>query len=368
MKLQVIFMKTGTCRFRPASDRSRRRSGAARPWPELLSWLFAVLSCCGFGCGGGASSAPRPLVAQAHGGAEGCDAERDRRAILEMAGSFEVRFRFKETLPLREGYEPEPLYEARAGEVVRVLGSSPERISLQHLLVFGDESDPTIMKHWRQVWTFEDRELLEYRGHDTWQRRTLSREEARCTWSQQVFQVDDGPRYEGYGRWRHEGGVSAWTSNPTWRPLPRRERKRADEYDVLISINRHTLIPDGWAHEQDSLKVALGDEPKTLVREAGLNRYRRTEMKRAPIDAQWEAVAEFWRIVREQWRSLLSKQPRVVVHPEAEGKKRYNVLFELAEAYGETEAGARTEATSTRQAIRAVLQRYVAAPDVGGRP
>src|SRR5690606_34630304 len=118
--------------------------------------------------------------------------------------------------------------------------------------------------------------------------------EARGKWSQAVFQVDDSPRYEAIGAWRHEGGVSSWLSDETWRPLPRREFSVRDDYQVLVGSNRHTITPDGWVHEEDNLKVALDDngdyagEQAVLAREAGLNRYQLID------DHDWSAGDAYW--------------------------------------------------------------------------
>src|SRR5690606_5653234 len=110
---------------------------------------------------------------------------------------------------------------------------------------------------WRQIWTYEDTRVTEFRGLNRWKTRHLSPEEARGTWTQMVTNVDNSPRYEGWGKWEHANGVSSWTSAPTNRPLPRREYSKRKDYDVLIGVNRHVLTPAGWAHEQDNTKLDL---------------------------------------------------------------------------------------------------------------
>ena len=82
---------------------------------------------------------------------------------------------------------------------------------------------PFVQKHWRQDWRYEDTDLHVFIGRNRWVRQTRTAEEARGRWSQAVFQVDDSPRYEALGEWEHYGSYSAWTSERTARPLPRRE-------------------------------------------------------------------------------------------------------------------------------------------------
>jgi hypothetical protein len=72
----------------------------------------------------------------------------------------------------------------------------------------------------------------------------------------------------------YEDGTAVWTSAETWRPLPRREYSKRDDYDVLIATNRHVIGPDGWRHEQQNRKWVI-DEAHSLVEEEGLNVYRR---------------------------------------------------------------------------------------------
>ena len=46
-------------------------------------------------------------------------------------------------------------------------------------------------------------------------------------WSQTVWQVDDSPRYGGWGQFEVQGGIRRWRSNWTWRPLARRDAAEA---------------------------------------------------------------------------------------------------------------------------------------------
>jgi hypothetical protein len=235
---------------------------------------------------------------------------KDRQAILAMAGTHAVTFEFHETAAIAPGYQlRKKPYRESATEVVTIAEDTPTRIALQHLLVVpGKEGkEPHVIKHWAQIWTWQDIELLDYCGSEEdhlWRKIRLTPEQAAGTWSQLVTQIDDTPRYEGYGRWIHENGESSWQSGPTHRPLPRREYSKRDDYDYLTVTNRHTLTPNGWIHYQDNRKVVdrEGEETRVLCFEAGLNSYTRTESPEAAAAlAWWNENGDFWDGVRDFW-------------------------------------------------------------------
>src|SRR5262245_9766961 len=61
--------------------------------------------------------------------------ERDRRAILAMAGTFRTTFDFLEVAGFRAGFTPDRPYQSWATEWVSVVRDEPRLVSLQHLLV-----------------------------------------------------------------------------------------------------------------------------------------------------------------------------------------------------------------------------------------
>lgn len=256
--------------------------------------------------------------------------EKDRQAILSMAGEFEVRFKFDETVALRPDYQ---LQHDKSGgfETVIVVEDSGRRIVLQHILVSKDGEH--VVKHWRQDWTYEDRDLREFAGGRTWSARRLAAREARGSWSQAVYEVNDGPRYESLGKWIHDGEYAAWQSELTWRPLPRREYSKRKDYDVLLAVNRHAITPWGWVHEQDNTKWDRKDATghPYLARELGVNEYRRiTHFDFAPARAYYERTRGYWAAVRAAWASELSGTKPVVVAGGAEVAEALNRVYELA--------------------------------------
>ncbi len=295
-------------------------------WLRALGVVLSV-GVSGVGC---AAHEPSNKPARAANSPAPCHRDQDQRAILAMAGSYDVEFDFAETDVLTAGYQKRPPHKSFATELVIVVDDAPGRVSLQHILQLGEGSNADIIKHWRQDWAFEDTELFEFRGRDVWERRSLPASAVRCGWTQAVFGVDDAPRYDGFGQWSHEAGDSVWTSNETWRPLPRREYTTRSDYDVLVAINRHRITNSGWEHEQDNSKLVL--EPRhVLVREHGLNRYTRTKPSdTAAAAAYWRRTAPYWQEVREEWHQLFARSTRITLRSERGGTRLHETLFERA--------------------------------------
>ena len=255
---------------------------------------------------------------------------KDRKAILSMAGKFDVEFTFRETVPLVAGYELKKPYRADALEIVKVVEDQENLIVLQHILLAEVGPVMQVVKHWGQVWKYEDPVIVEYQGERTWKKRTLKPSEVKGTWTQLVTQVDDSPRYESWGKWTHEGNRSAWTSKDTCRPLPRREYTKRSDYDILRAVNRHVITPDGWVHEQENRKWVKG-ENKFLCHETGLNIYRRYDQEDfSKAESYWEATSEFWQHVRTEWRKVLREHETISYKKEVEGSSLIRSTFSLA--------------------------------------
>ncbi|MGP1274510.1 MAG: DUF6607 family protein [Caulobacterales bacterium] len=263
----------------------------------------------------------------------GVPSEADRQAILAMAGEYDVTFAFTEFLPIAEGYELRPSTETPAREVVIVIADEPGYISLQHLLLVGNPQDPMVIKHWRQDWQYEPSRLMAYRGFNTWEMEEVSAEEARGAWSQTVYQVDDSPRYAGLARWEHAPNASTWTPDVSWRPLPRRDATTRDDYDTIAAVNRHTITDWGWTHEQDNSKLVLRDgEPYELVREHGINTYRRTELSGVEnAERYWAATASYWADIRSAWDGIMMAS-EFTADDDAEGTLLYGPVLSEGQA------------------------------------
>ncbi len=292
--------------------------------------------------------------------------ERDRRAILAMAGGYRTSFDFIETTGFSPGYTPARPYQSWATEYIFVIEDDAEFISLQHIIVMsyvdgaGHVQGPFVQKHWRQDWRYQDTDLHVYAGHGQFERVELDADEVEGRWSQSVYQVDDSPRYEAIGTWDHQGNYSAWQSERTARPLPRRESSVRDDYDVLIGTNRHALTPNGWVHEEDNLKVDLderGERKSVVAREVGLNRYERiVDFDFAPAETYWERTEAFWADVRAAWREIYRANDAFELAEEAEGRELFVPMFEYAERL---HAGEPYDAENSRNFVTETLSDYI---------
>ncbi len=276
--------------------------------------------------------------------------DKDRAAILAMAGDYKVTFDFTETVPFVAGYELKEPKLSGAYEVVRVIEDTGEFISLQHTLVVGgDEKFP--IKHWRQDWTYQPDDVLVFIGGNAWETREVRDFEARGKWSQEVYQVDDSPRYGAVGAWSHANGVSEWTPPAETRPLPRRDMTTRDDYDAVLAVNRHAITPFGWVHEQDNSKlIQRTGEPQILVREVGVNTYRKDSGFDAAIaTTYWDETKDYWAGVRDAWASLEAGSTRFGLTMQGEPEALYQPLLGYA-------ASVRDGSMTTAEAIEAAQE------------
>jgi hypothetical protein len=297
--------------------------------------------------------------------------ERDRRAILAMAGEYRVSFDFVEVAGFGAGYEPKAPYQSWGTEKVYVIEDRGDFISLQHLLVTaivaddGKVTEPFVTKHWRQDWQFEPAGQFVYRGGNRWQ--SVPVENSKGAWRQSVFQVDDSPRYSGVGRWEHLGNYSTWTGGEGWRPLPRREYSVRDDYQVLVGTNRHTITPTGWVHEQQNNKVALGADgaPQAVEpvvgREFGFNRYELIrEFDFSAGDRYLAATEPIWRVVREEWNSLLAAPEPVVLKGAPDRDRMFLPLFDMAESLEQSPTADQEALKALQAQARQRVREYLA--------
>lgn len=244
----------------------------------------------------------------------------DRAEILAMAGNYKVRFDMQETTPWVAGYTPLERKISGGNEVVRVIEDMPDHIALQHLLVVEHDGKAHVIKHWRQDWDYQPARVLVYAGQGRWVWETVPERMRAGRWSQTVYQVDDSPRYAGWGQFETQAGVRRWRSNWTWRPLARRDAVRHPVYDRYYSINRHQPTPTGWIHWQDNTKMALKDgKPVPIVQESVLNTYERFDgydVKAA--EDYWTKTKDYWAAVRAAWTRIADTKGGIAIPEEAE--------------------------------------------------
>lgn len=295
--------------------------------------------------------------------------ERDRRAILAMAGGYRVSFDFLETAGYTPGFEPAPPYRSWGTEYVYVVEDRGDFISLQHIMVMqyvgpdGVVSEPMVQKHWRQDWQYEEDSILVFQGKDQFGHSQFSAGERQGHWAQSVYQVDDSPRYAAIGQWQHMGNVSSWLSDTTWRPLPRRESSYRQDYDVLVGSNRHTITPTGWVQEEENLKLVLrepgvpADNMPYLSKEIGVARYERVrDFDFSAGDQYWQDTLAFWQDVRTAWQEIIARNRPFVFHENAGDVPLFMAMFMMADEAAQADV---YDSAQSLAAIRSELAKYI---------
>jgi hypothetical protein len=177
------------------------------------------------------------------GGAVG-SAQEGRRQIEQLAGCFDVSYRFVE-----DGESdsfPGEAIEAR--EWIGLERTDEHTFLLQHLLFAGPQPVP----HWHEVWTWHP---------------------AEETWTQEVRGGAPHPgselRYRCTGSWV----MNRWECHAGQSAKPLRDADR--DYEWLDRRNILLVTPDGWVHNQHNAKMRSGEE--IVAHELGWNVYRRLE-------------------------------------------------------------------------------------------
>ena len=263
--------------------------------------------------------------------AEQAKFEQDRKAILAMAGDFDVTFDFRETVSLTPGYELKKPKVLGAAEIVRVVEDRGDFIRLQQILVMKMGDDTIVTKHWRQDWQYEPASVLVFIGGNAWETRKVPASQRAGKWSQTVYQVEDSPRYGAVGAWTHSNGVSQWTPPAEMRPLPRRDMTTRQDYDAVLAVNRHIITPFGWVQEEENSKLVLRGDHHVLVREIGLNTYKRTSRLPRDGDDYWNATKAFWTQVRDDWSRLETSAPAFGLTIQGEPEPLYIPILTLAD-------------------------------------
>jgi hypothetical protein len=221
-------------------------------------------------------------------------------------------------------------------------------------LVIEHEGKTHIIKHWRQDWEYEPSRVLVYADRNQWKFEDVPERMRTGRWSQTVWQVDDSPRYGGWGQFENQAGVRRWRSNWSWRPLARRDAVRNPVYDRYFSINRHQSSPDGWIHWQDNTKMGLKDgKVVPIVQEYVLNSYTKFDgynVKAA--DDYWAATKDYWAAVRAAWDKTASTKGGIGIEEKADtGTIISGRLLEIAD---EIQSGKLRQDKAIAEAIKLI--------------
>lgn len=257
--------------------------------------------------------------------------EKDRAAIKQMCGCFEVTFNFAETF----NYSSDSLYKPSKNKLdkglewAQLVTDQEDKIVIQHILQVGNPAEPMIVKHWRQDWLFENTDLYTYHGDNLWRFEKKRLTDVDGQWTQKVYQVDDSPRYEGSATWVHVDGKSYW-ENTTPAPLPRREYTTRGDYNITLRGNRHEITEEGWVHDQDNAKIIrkTGQEDVVLAKEKGYNTYIKVPDSRCQAAADWwQSEQDKWTAVRAKWDAVFAKNTDLVLKEKVDNKVLYKHLF-----------------------------------------
>lgn len=261
--------------------------------------------------------------------------QKDQQAIKAMCGCFEVTFNFAETFQYSKDslYKPSKPKTAKGLEWAQLVEDGDNKISIQHLLQVGRPDKPSIVKHWRQDWVYENTDFYMFNGDNNWNFVTKPSSDVKGQWTQKVYQVDDSPRYEGSATWVHVDGKSFW-ENTTDAPLPRREYTKRSDYNVTLRGNRHEITNYGWVHDQDNAKIIreAGKEDVKIAEEKGYNTYVKVDDSKCKAAQDWwKDNQKKWQLVRNKWAQVYGRNTHLTLRQKVENKLLYKYLF--SEAY-----------------------------------
>ena len=279
----------------------------------------------------------------------------DIEAIKAMCGCMDIKFEFAETISPNKDYKFYKNYLSGGTELAFIIEESPNKLVIQHLLVV---MDTMIIKHWRQDWIYEGKEMFSYDKNQRWTKKMLTKEESKGKWIQKVYQVDDSPRYEGIGTWIKADGKTYWEST-TDAPLPRREYSKRSDYNVLQRTNRHEIKDYGWVHEQDNKKILRKNVDTIIAEEKGWNTYKRVNDKKcqAAID-WWSKNKNYWKHVRAVWDEYY-KMEDISLHSSVNKRPMFSSFFELGNKFEGTTKETLSDEDELVVEIKKIIDQYL---------
>lgn len=256
--------------------------------------------------------------------------KEDIKAIKSMCGCYEVNFNFSEVSNYSKdpkNYIPSDKKNEVALEWIELIEETPQKISLQHLLISNSESinDKSIIKHWRQDWLYQNTRFYNFDGFNRWKYSTKTLKEVENEWTQSVYEIDDRPRYVGSSVWVHSKEKKFWKSTSN-APLPRREYIKRNDYNIMKRTNTHEIVKNGWIHIQNNNKMIKDREGNEyiLAQEKGCNFYKRVEEDKCNLAKKWwDKNKNFWEKVRAKWDFEFSKNKDLKIKDYVGGKPLY---------------------------------------------
>lgn len=281
-------------------------------------------------------------------------AQTGKENVDKLCGCFEVSFKYAETFAPEKDYkfhEREQIMGVT--ELALPLVNTDRKVVIQHLLVMGNG---TIVKHWREDWTYENPVQWIYKGDKVWEKVTLPAAEVKGKWSQSVWEVTDAPRYQGSASWQVVNGHTIWESTAD-APLPRREYTQRSDYNILNRTNRLAITEKGYDHIQENKKIIRANgTDKLLVEERGLNGYEKLDKEDcAAGEKYWEEHKGFWLALEEEWTKVLDRRNRIKLTEKTGDSDLMARLFEMADEWKEK----KLTAADVNNKIKAVLEKHI---------
>ena len=178
--------------------------------------------------------------------------------------------------------------------------------------------------------------MYEYQGNFKWTPKELDPQSVEGMWTQKVYQVDDSPRYECSAPWIRYNKKNYWECTVN-APLPRREYSKRSDYNILKRTNRHEILSEGHAHDQDNVKILkTKDFQRPLVMEKGLNLYTKVSNSLCNrAKTWWKGHKAYWFHVRDVWDEIYTKRLTMNFKKKVDGSTLWQKLFELGDFYKE---------------------------------
>jgi len=281
-------------------------------------------------------------------------AQTGKENVDKLCGCFEVSFKYAETFAPEKDYKfHEREQIVGVTELAMPLVNTDKKVVIQHLLVM---SNGTIIKHWREDWTYENPVQWVYKGDKVWEKLTLPAADVKGKWSQSVWEVTDAPRYQGSAPWQVVNGHTIWEST-TDAPLPRREYTQRSDYNILNRTNRLTITDKGYDHIQENKKIIRSNgTDKLLVEERGLNGYEKLDQEDCAAGAKyWEEHKGFWLALEQEWGALLDAKNSIKLTEKVGDQELMSKLFAMADEW----KAKKLTAADVNAKVKAVLVQHI---------